>query len=284
MRGWRMKQQDAIVQLLTRIYIDIRDIEQEFGLMVGDNDFRPRIEYFHDAVRAFSAQDTAERKEGGRLTVEMLAYDVSCLRYLCSMPLSPFKPYGETMSPRTEMVAVKQGLAVKPKRPDRTTKERLSDLYQHYAVLFAALLKPMADRDHKDRVADLNHDVTAIKDIIHRLDAINHGKGSANQLAAAAQNLEEEELHQLVATFIQQQKYKQKEDVKKLMQFLKTHAAGKDKIIAALDAAHMDYGLAQLAVYEESKGLLKKMAAQGMNLAGKFVADAMAKTQREMGR
>ena len=109
-------------------------------------------------------------------------------------------------------------------------------------------------------------------------------KGSASQLAAAAQHLEEDELRQLLATFIQQQKHNKKEDVKKLMQFLKTHASAKDTLIAAIDAAHKEYALAQLAVYEESKDLLKKMAAQGMNLVGKFVADAMAKTQREMGR
>ncbi len=64
-------EQESIVQLLTRIYSDIRDIEEEFELLVGDNDFRPRIEYFHDAVRAFSAQDTNEaRSRAGGLTVE----------------------------------------------------------------------------------------------------------------------------------------------------------------------------------------------------------------------
>lgn len=274
-----MKQQDSIVQLLTRIYIDIRDIEEEFQLLAGDNDFRPRIEHFHDAVRAFSSQEAAARQPGGRLTVEMLAYDVSCLRYLCSMPLSPFKPYGEAMSPHSELVAVKPGLTVKPKRPDRVTKERLVDLYQHYSVLFAALLKPMADRDYKDRVADLNQEVAEIKDVMQQLE-----KGSATQLAAAAQHLEDEELRLLMTTFIQQQNYKKKDDVKKLANFLKTQTANRDKRIAAIETAHMDYALAQLAVYEESKGLLKKLAASGMNLAGKFVQDAMAKTQREMGR
>ena len=182
------------------------------------------------------------------------------------------------------MVETKYGLTVKAKRPDRVTKERLSDLYQHYAVLFAALLKPMADRDHKDRVSDLNHEVATIKDVMSKLQAVGQGKGNVSQLSSAAAHLEEEELHHLVTTFIQQQKYKNKDDIKKLVQFLKNHAASKDKIIATLDAAHMDYALAQLSVYEESKDMLKKMAQQGMNLVGKFVQDAMAKTQREIGR
>jgi len=275
---------DAIVQLLTRITIDIRDIEEEFQLLVGDHDFRPRIEYFHDAVQAFSSQDPKHRERSGRLSIELLAYDLSCLRYLCAMPLAPFTPHGVVLSPQTGVVAVTPGLTVKPKRPGRAVKERLTDLYRHYAVLFAALLKPFADRDHKDRVDALNQDVGEIKDLIHRLEGLSQGKGSVDQLAATAQHVEEDELRHLLMTFLQQQKYKKKEDVKKLTQFMKTHAGKKDKDIAAIEAAHMNYALAQLAVFEDSKDLLKKMAARGMNLVGKFVQEAMAKTQREMGR
>ena len=277
-------QQDSIVKLLARIYMDICAIEEEFTLFVGDHDFRPRIEYFHDAVRAFTSQDAKHREPGGRLSIELLSYDVSCLRYLASMPLSPFKPHGEILSPHSDMVAVKQGLTVKPKRPDRATKDRLGELYQTYATLFAALLKSTADRDYKTRVDDINQDVAEIKDLIQQLEGLGQGKDSIHQLAAAAQHLSENELRQLMTAFLEQQKHRKKDDVKKLVQFLKTHAAGKDKLIAAIESAHMNYALAQLAIFEESKELLKKMAAQGMNLVGKFVADAVAKTQREMGR
>src|SRR5690606_15911414 len=86
-------EQDSLIQLLTRIYLDIVAVETEFKLMTGEGDFRPRIEYFHDAVRAFSSQDPAHMQPGGRLSVELLAYDVSCLRFLASMPLAPFKPH-----------------------------------------------------------------------------------------------------------------------------------------------------------------------------------------------
>ncbi len=40
-------EQESIIALLTRIYTDIRDIEEEFQLLAGGSDFRPRIEYFH---------------------------------------------------------------------------------------------------------------------------------------------------------------------------------------------------------------------------------------------
>ena len=58
--------QESIAQLLTRIYRDIFAIEEEFELLVGVDDFRPRIDYFHDAIRAFTSQDAAALRPGGR--------------------------------------------------------------------------------------------------------------------------------------------------------------------------------------------------------------------------
>jgi hypothetical protein len=56
---------ESILALLTRIYMDLHEIETEYRLMAGENDFRPRIEHFHDAVRAYSSQDPAHLEAGG---------------------------------------------------------------------------------------------------------------------------------------------------------------------------------------------------------------------------
>jgi len=273
-------EKESLVGLLARIYGDIRDIEEEFNLLAGNHDFRPRIEYFHDAIRAFTSQDAKELEAGGRLSIELLAYDLSCLRYIHAQPLAPFTPHGETLSPHTEVVAVKPGLVPKAKRPERAVRERISELYQHYAVLFAALLKPFADRDYQDRVSDLNEDVRDINAIIQQLA----GGKSIEQIMASINHLDDDELRQLLTRFLQEQRHKKSDDCRKMNDYLKQQSTRKDKDIAAIEAAHMNYALAQLAVFEGSRDFLKKMAGQGMNLVGKFVEDAMAKTQREMGR
>lgn len=41
------------------------------------------------------------------------------------------------------------------------------------------------------------------------------------------------------------------------------------------DKAHLSYVTSQLAVYEEARDTVKRLAAQGMNLAGKFVENAI---------
>ncbi len=276
-------EQESLVKLLTRIYLDIRDIEEEFQLLVGGEDFRPRIEYFHDAVRTFSAQNP----KGGvseRLAVERLAYDLSCLRYLQSMPLASFRPHAPMLSPQTDMVVVESGLLVKRKRPDRGIREHLSELYRHYAVLFAGLLKPFADNDYKERTEDMNQDVQDLHVLMQRIEQLAAGKGSLEQMIAAINHLENNELRQAMLAFIQQQKHKQRDNLKKMLKFLKQHSAARDKQIAAIEKAHMEYALSQLAIFEESRDMLKKMAAQGMNLVGKFVESAMAETKREIGR
>lgn len=276
--------QESIVQLLTRIYMDICPIEEEYQLLAGDHDYRARIDYFHDAIRAFTQGDPKAREAGGRLTVEQLSYDVAALRYIESMPLAKLNPKGEAFSPKSEMVEVKPGLVATGKRPDRNTRDRLSELYQHYAVLFAALLKPFADTDLKDRVEDLNEDIREINSISDEIKALAAGKISADQLAALAQHVNEEALRRLLLTFIQQQKQKDKQATAKLLAFLNIQVQEKDKAIKTIEEAHLHYALSQLAIFENSKDLLKKLATQGANIVGKFVEDAISKAQREIGR
>jgi hypothetical protein len=51
-----------------------------------------------------------------------------------------------------------------------------------------------------------------------------------------------------------------------------------------LDAAHMNYRTGQLAIYEDTKDLVKQLAAQGLNLAGKFVDSAMQAAGKGQGK
>lgn len=278
-------EQDALTGMLTRIYTELHGIETEYRLLAGENDFRPRIEYFHDAVRAYSSQAQEHLQAGGRLSIELLAYDLSCLRYLITMPLASFKTHGTVSSPSVSPVAVRdRDLMVKTPRPSRQLKEQICELYQHYAVLFAALLKPIADRDYLDRMDEMNQDVKDLHALLSQLAALEAGKGSVEKVMAAIQHLEEEGLRHELVSFMQAQKYKKKDNLAKLMAFLKGHVVDKDKAIAGVDAAHMNYVLAQLGIFEGSRDLLKKLAQQGMNLVGKFVENAMAESRKDLGR
>ena len=51
-----------------------------------------------------------------------------------------------------------------------------------------------------------------------------------------------------------------------------------------LEQSHMSYATGQLAIYEESKETIKRLGQQGLNLAGKFVEQAMSAAGKGHGR
>ena len=270
------KDLDAIVALLTRIYLEIAELESRFGLIAGEGDMRPRIDYFHDAVRAYTAGGNEKR-----LTVELLAYDLQALRFIQQTPLAPFKPNGQNLSPSHGIMTAGPGLAPQTAKPDRATRERIAELYQHYNVLFAALLKPAADHDYHERADSLNNDVQDVHAIIQQFE----GKMHVDIIVALTHQLEEAELRYIVTAFMQSGKHTSTSEVKKLVGHLKDKVKANDAALAALDKTHLNFATAQLAIFEDAKDMLKKLAAQGMNLVGKFVASAMAEAkQQQRGR
>ncbi len=271
------KDGQAIISLLGNIYLDIVEIEQRYKLFAGCGDIRPRIDFFHDAVRAFTAGDIDDK----RLNVELLSYDLRCLRYIQQMPLSPFREGGETLSPAQDIMTTQGDLMAADSRPDRKIKSQISDLYQNYAVLFAALLKPAADHDYKERIDELNNEVHDIQTIIQQFENKNI---DTTTLARLAQQLEQAELRIILIKFMQEGKHKNKDDIKKLLGHLKNIIKQKDKAIKTIEDAHLRFASSQLLVFEEAKDMLKKFAVQGMNLVGKFVENSIADTKRQMGR
>ncbi len=272
----KTKDQQAILSLLTQIYLEIVDIETRFKLIAGKGDMRPRIDYFHDAIRAF----TSDGENSPRLSVELLSYDLRCLRYIQKMPLAPFREGGESLSPSQDIITMEAGLLPLGGRADRKTRARITELYQNYGVMFAALLKPAAEHDYQERTDTLNQDVKDIQSIIVEFE----GKADAKTISELTQQLEEPELRVILATFIQQKKHKNIADIKKLLGHLKNHIAKKDSAIKSIESAHMGFAVAQLGIFEESKDMLKGLAKEGMNLVGKFVEASIADTRKQMGR
>lgn len=271
------KDSEAIISLLNRLYLEIVEIEQRYKLFAGCGDMRPRIDYFHDAVRSFTSGEINDK----RLNVELLSYDMRCLRYVQQMPLSPFREGGETLSPSQDVMTTQGDLMAAGLRPDRKIKSQISELYQNYAVLFAALLKPAADHDYKERIEELNNEVHDIQTLVQQFENKNI---DTTKIARLAQQLEHAELRIILMKFMQEGKYKNKDDVKKLLGHLKNLIKQKDSSIKAIENAHLKFASSQLMVFEESKDMLKKFASQGMNLVGKFVENSIADTKRQMGR
>jgi len=270
-------QQQSLVTLLARFCDEIIAIESEYHLMLSQADLRPRIDYFHDAIRAFTAARSTPADEE-RLGVQRLAYDVRALRFLAEKPLSPLSP-DQPMSPTTALVTKTQPLVATAKKPDRNVKEQLSELYKQYGLLFSALLKPAADLDYHERTDAMNEEVTHIKEIEALLKNNN-----AQALSNAAAHLDNQALQAVILQYLKQSTGKQKASLPTLLANLKLTVQKLDKAILAVDNAHHAYATTQLAIYENGKDTLKKMMSHGINIVGAFVEASVRNNKQGKGR
>jgi hypothetical protein len=279
------REQEDLVRLLTNIYKEIREIELSYGIIAGSGDMRPRIDYFHDAIRAFTAQSPEDYEKGGRLSIEYLSYDASCLRYIIGTPTALIKSATKSLSPHAKMIRTGENLPSVPalRRPERAVREKLSELYTHYAILFSALLKVPADQNYQSRLEDHN-------ELYDQLAEFEQQAGQATKnttlesLDDVVNLIEDPELRNKISQIINR---KQSSKNQKLQEALEVAREAKERIdreIAVIESAHMGYVMAQLGIYEDGKDTLKQLAQRGMNLVGKFVEAALAEARRDLGR
>ncbi len=278
MATFKQHDQQALVNILLRYWEEISSIEQEYALLVGKGDMRPRIDYFHDAIRAHTTLQKTTAMEK-RLAIEQLSYDVRCLHYLAGMPLASITHDGSTLSPSTALVASAPGL-VSVRRMPRDVKERLGELYKQYGVLFSALLKETADNDYYGRSEAINEDVTLINQIITAL----RGSLSQEQIAALAMHLEDPNIRQEIMAALPKVKGKGVSALNGLIARLQGEQQRKDRELKTIDLSHHNYATSQLAIYESAKEMLQKMAAKGMNLVGQFVEFTLRTSGQGRGR
>lgn len=265
---------EALITLMDRQYREIRALEAEYSIMGREGDFRPRIEYYHDAVRALTSGADDGLGKDSRLSVERLAYDVSMLRHITAKPLTAGRGQGHH-SPHTE-VAVK-GEAGSTGVP-RDAKQKLAQTYKDYTVLFVAIFAEKADKNANARIEEANATIEDCHTMQELLEELVRGEIQAAEVVAMAQHVENDGLRHAVNTLLQQ-KDMQKAVLKQAAERLKATAKTLDKEIHDINKAAMSYATGQLAVYEESKDTVKRLATSGLNIAGKFVESAIAQAQ-----
>lgn len=275
------QQQQALASVLTKLCDEICAIEAPRGLTAGEGDFRPRIEYFHDAVRALTSGMVDPYASTGRLSVEHLAYDMSRLRQIEAAPLVQARA-GSTLSPRTEVATVQDAAAGRAN--DRETRARLSELYGNYAVMFAALLCEPADRNYQSRVDDLNAGVEELSEVEALLKDMTQGKPPEASATSVVEQMQDPVLRAEINKLIHDKKARSQTALQGARHKVKTAMAKNDKEIERIEKAHFTYVTGQLAVYENAKDTLKKLAGQGMNLAGQFVQSAISEAAGRTSR
>jgi hypothetical protein len=267
----------SLINILLRYWEEITEIEEKHALLVGKGDVRPRIEFFHDAIRAYTSGNGNAHP---RLTVEKLSYDLKLLRYVAATPMASLTQDEHGLSPSTGVVASGPGLVQSARKLDRDAKIRLKELYEQYGVLFASLLKITAENDQIDRSEQLNSEVEEINRLINAIEK----NATMQQITLLIQNLSDEALKRDLLLLVPQLQGKSAGAMHGLIARLRSKTQKNDAKIAGMDKAMHEYSTSQLALYENARDMLKSMAGKGMNLVGAFVESALKGGQKGRGR
>lgn len=275
-------EQAAIIDLMHGKYSQIVPIETEWGIRLHEGDWRPRVEHFHDAVRALTSGEGDMYAKHSRLSVEHLAYDLGQLRAVADRPLGYINRVTEK-SASTEMVRKSDAGASVPKMPPAAVRSQLVGLYRDYTVFFAALFAQVADTNFEVRSEQIDGSVADIGMIENVLEQLAAGKISAAQAVTEMMHVERDDLRERIQAMLARKALSAREKQEALAllgQIEKGLAEEKKK----LDQAHLNYATGQLAVYEDAKETIKRLGTQGLNLAGKFVENAMQAAGKGKGR
>lgn len=270
------KEQVAIVELMSAKYAQILGIEQEWRIRLHEGDMRPRIEHFHDAVRALTSGEADIYEKNSRLSVEHLAYDIGQLRIAQDKPVGKINRAIEK-SAGSAIVKRGQAGASQAKLPPQAVRAQISALYKDYTVFFAALFAEIADRNYQARVDAIDgnvEDLALLEEIIKQLAA---GKLTTAQAMEEIMHVERDDLRERLQDMLARKSVTAAEK-QKIFNTLGLIQSNLDKEKKNLETAHLHYATGQLAVYEEAKDTIKRLNQMGMNLAGKFVENAMQQT------
>jgi hypothetical protein len=266
-----MNQSHAFLSLMQGKYSEIRDIEMRHQIFGHEGDYRPRIEYYHDAVRALASPADDGLTKDSRLSIERLAYDAEMLRLITARPLVVGRGEQHYSTSDALVVTADAGDGL---HPDRRTKQQLSDAYRDYTVFFIAMMAESAEDNVKARKDE--NDVL-IQDC-HRLETM------LTQLAAggidiatvikAAMLIEHDGLRRKILALLNQGKPNRDElnSASNSVRDARNYFNAEQK---TLDAAGMRFSTSQLMVYEASKDTIKQLSSQGLNVAGKFMKQSL---------
>ena len=273
--------QGAILTLMHGKYERIAALETEWGIRFKEGDMRPRIEYFHDAVRALTSGVERFGKHT-RLSVEHLAYDLGQLRRIQERPTGTINRATEK-SLGQEVVALDASGKTPPRLPPQSIRQELVQHYRDYTVFFAALFAEVADRNFKAREDEIEGnlaDLTLVEEVI---EALASGQMKVTEALKELNHVEQDDLRERIQKLLASRRLsaREKHEAQAMVAKIETGLKSEKKRV---NEAHTHYVTGQLAIYEESRDLVKKLAGSGMNLAGKFLETAMRNAGQSRGR
>lgn len=269
---------DSLIPLLVKLYEEIREIEIEHDLWAGRDDFRPRIERFHDAIRAYTS-GVSPYEKGSRLRIEYLAKDLEMLRTIQMNPMAKFPGTERGMAGKDVMFRANIATGSEggdKRRSARGVRSELAGRYQQYAVMFAALLAETADMNHQERMEDRDLIIEELENLKHAAQ----GLSSMDLRHLAGEVITDPELAALIASMMPEGVL-----AKATAEHRISYAQNRiDMQQKKLEEAHIVWLSNQRALYHDGREVVTQLMQHGLNMAGKFLQQAMTQGMGGHGR
>jgi hypothetical protein len=272
--------QQALLSLIHGKYAQIRDIETQYQIFGHEGDYRPRIEYYHDALRALGSGTDDGLTKHSRLSAEHLAYDIEMLRLISARPTTAGR--GEQHYSVSDAL-VPTGMHGEEFRPDRQAKQDLGKHYKDYTVYFSAIMVDYMEDNIKARKEESDILIQDCHNLEGLLTQLANGIIDAATMVKAANQLEHDGLRRKILTMLSQGT-PSKKDLMGAVGFVQNARHQIKEEMTALDQAGMRFASSQLMVYEQARDMVKSMASQGMNIAGKHTAQTVDSSKGRGGR
>jgi hypothetical protein len=270
-----MDKQQVLINIIQNKYAEISEIERKFGIFGIDGDFRPRIEHYHDAIRAIDNDVADGLHRNSRLSAERLAYDVEMLRQITARPTVAGR--GEHHLSTQNEVALNQQLAENI-NPDAADKRKLTALYRDYTVFFIALLLEKIEDNITARTEENDILVQDCYRLEQALAGLNAGNIDINNVIKSAKMLENDGLRHKIMTMLAKGA-PSKDEISSSIATLQNVRRSLAEEKKTLDAAGMRFATSHLMVYEGAKDTVKQLMQSGINIAGKHTESAMQHNQ-----
>lgn len=274
----RSKEQQQLLEMLRSSYQEIYALEEVLNLRVSQKDSRVRIDYFFDAPRALTDDELPLNWRQRRLSVEWLAYDAVAIRYLEHHPSAALTPNDQHYSADNRLIVVDAALPSKGKHATRDQKNALKKGYLHFGVLFVALFKPFADRDHRDKKEEMEEQLSALAHIENAVEKLALGEISIDHVRDLVKRIDDQSLKAKLDALLADTRYQDPQTMKAALTTIRYALDAEDKDYKEMEDAHLEFLTAQLGLYEQGKDMVKKLAGQGLNVAGQHFEQAMSQS------
>lgn len=152
---------------------------------------------------------------------------------------------------------------------------RLADAYDHYGLLYAAALAQPVDASYKVKKDELDGVFSNSYSLLKLIERLESGgeKLPIHQLQRLVKETDNDEMKRRLQAILDAQRIDTSSGMKGAISNV---MKGAEQELEILEKAHFKFLSNQLGIYEDGKKVVKQLASQGINLAGKFVAAAAA--------